>query len=428
LAYEFFRRRAEKDEGDERARAEAVYHGLWLGDPLDRLDKLWPKTLDPGIDPDEFTMGSLANLYLRAKRVSPLAAEELKRLPQAIALDWWSSRREELLETLRILPEVPLLRAVGGEDFRNFAGRPELAAVAARLFYRAGMWRDAMRLLRQLVSPQSRVDAEAEISLLRTYATIAAKSQAPKDAVWWLARTAERIGDPLVRTEILAHAALALPREQRQAVEGSGRGFAASVSAVPPVQWRREPRILRLAIASGLELPPVLLETFVRATRALPVDTTVAQILTAMLDKRITVSQINEVWESEKDDFLDQRRPELGVGLRALAAADHSDWYVPFGNAITCGLDDFEKPILRAVQAVVDKRSYSEIARGVRRRDGHSFLQLLIGAGALMPFAEALAAPQEEAPYPETAPELASALARWHRRTAPEDPSAGKGS
>jgi hypothetical protein len=421
LAYDFFRRRAAKDSADDRARAEAVYHGLWLREPLDRLDSLWPGKLDPGIDPDEFPTGSLANLYLRAKRLGPLTEEEVRMLPQAISLAWWSGRTDELLGTLRVLPEVPLLRAVGGQDFRAFAGRPDLAAVAARLFYRAGMWREAMLLLRQLISPQSRVDAEGEISLLRTYATIAAKSQAPEDAVWWLARTAERIKDPVVRTEILAHAALALPREQRGAVEGSRRGFTDSVAEVPPVQWRREPRILRLAIAASLEPPPVLLETFVRATRALPVDTTVAQILTAMLDKRVMPSQINEVWESKKDGFLDKRGLDLGVGLCALAAADHSDWYVPFGNAISRGFDDFEKPILRAVQAVVDKGSYSEIARGARQRDGHLFLQLLIGDGALMRFAEALAAPQEEAPYPETAPELASALVRWHRRTAPED-------
>jgi len=146
-----------------------------------------------------------------------------------------------------------------------------------------------------------------------------------------------------------------------------------------------------------------------------------------MRHKRVTLSQINEVWESEKDGFLDEQRPELGVGLRALAAADHSDWHVPFGNAITRSLDDLEKPILRAVREVVDKRTYSEIARRADERDGHSFLQLLIGAGALMPFVEALAGP-EEAAFPETAPELASALARWHRWTAPEDPGAGKGS
>ena len=37
-------------------------------------------------------------------------------------------------------------------------------------------------------------------------------AQAPEDAVWWLVRAAERIEDPLVRTEVLAHAALAMQR------------------------------------------------------------------------------------------------------------------------------------------------------------------------------------------------------------------------
>jgi hypothetical protein len=424
LAYQYFRSEAEKDPQDERSRAEAVYHGLWLDEPLAEVDRLWPAGLDPAIDPDEFPSGSLANVYLRAKRKHALTAAEVKMLPRPIAVAWLATRGEELLSTVRVLPEIPIVLAACGDDYATIASRSDVAAMVARLLYRAGLWDEAMRLLRRLVSPGFSVRGEVDVSLIRTYATIAAKGQAPETELRWLTPLAANVNPPIAGAEILAHATLGLPRLGgfEQAVIDPELQFATKITEVTPVEWRREPRILRLVLATGMKHPRVLAETFVGVTGTLPRDTTVAAILSHMTGRTVTLDTIDEVWDKQRNRFVED--PAMRRGLCALAAADHTDWLVPLGNAITRSFEQHRKRIMQAVRDVVpDKKRYAEIERIAKSGDGHSLLQHIVAEGALMQFAERLAAPAkrvkdpESVKYPETAFEMAAALVRWHRLT-----------
>src|SRR5262249_20738650 len=100
LAFKYFHSRVSSDSADRTSCAEAIYHGLWLGVPLEDLDRLWPKTsgFEPRLDPDEFAQMPEANRYIRAKTRLQLTVDDIKALPPSMAIEWLVSRDDILLD------------------------------------------------------------------------------------------------------------------------------------------------------------------------------------------------------------------------------------------------------------------------------------------------------------------------------------------
>jgi hypothetical protein len=146
LAFDYFSRdvEAKKKEGKNEmpSAAEAIYHGLWLNQPLEEIDRLWLDApgFDPRIDAEEFEDGSAANGYLQAKAGHKLQVNKLALLPPSIALHWIRRRSSDLLEEQRIESAISAIRSVTGEDYAAPGDDLATAAVLSRLLYRAGRW------------------------------------------------------------------------------------------------------------------------------------------------------------------------------------------------------------------------------------------------------------------------------------------------
>ncbi|HEY9432484.1 MAG TPA: ATP-binding protein, partial [Blastocatellia bacterium] len=183
LAFDYFSAKAERDEKDLVSAAEAVYHGLWLNEPLSKLNRLWRNSpiFDPRIDPEEFDEGGPANIFLRAKARAALTSNEVSGLPRGVALDWLDTRNADLLEDHRIEEAIGAIRTAAGDSYEALDDRIGTAAVLARLLYRTGSWNDAVQLALRHLKPvydakleklSGTDEKEALLSLLRTWATI----------------------------------------------------------------------------------------------------------------------------------------------------------------------------------------------------------------------------------------------------------------
>lgn len=420
LAFDHFRRLAEENKSDLASAEEALYHGLWLDKSLDELDRLLPGgPLHLRIDPDEFEAGSPRNTYLRAKNNERLAAQEIHRLTPSVAVDWLAGQTEGLLAQRRLVEEIPVLRAVCGTDYRQLDHRPDVAAPVARLLYRAGQWQDAATLLDRHVQQEKSFRGDASVSLVRTWATITAKSGVYSDRWGRVVPVVASIRDPIIRTEVLAHAAIGmlLVESEEDVREWTSEQMMKAALDVRPSLWRRDLRILRLAITSrprhGVE---ELLRRFVEATDQLPHDRTVAELVSEIRGKPTTLNQLDGVWKKEKAQLLRQAlaSPARTDELCRLAAADHGDWFLPLGNALTRALVD--DSVRSSMRFLLPTSWTAEVSRAIEKGDGHSLVQILLAEGVLIQFAELIADPQPEvAPtrYPDTAPRLAAALLRW---------------
>ncbi|HEX8412204.1 MAG TPA: ATP-binding protein [Thermoanaerobaculia bacterium] len=409
LAFEHFLEKITQNPSDAASRGEFVYHGLWLHEDLDQLDRYWPPT-DPQIDEREFEPGSEQEIYLRLKRHKDVTPDEMRKMTANVGLSWLAQRGDHLVTELRLTEYVEMIRAIGRSEYEVFDTRADLAAIAARVLYRAGVWREASSLARRHITPPLRLTNEHEVSMLRTWATIAAKSHAGARELDVEHTVAQRIEDPLIRAEVLAHCCIGVSRTADTALENM-------VPHIRPAQWRRDIRTLRLVIASGVRGTEPLYRLYVEGTRQLPRDWTIATILTRIRGRETKLDEIDDVWNEEKHRYLDSA--ELRVGLRALAASDHSDWMVPFGNAITRSFSTHGREIEKA--ALLVSTSHDSINRVLRARDGHSLLQMIVADGVLMRFAEGVAKYAKSYDYPESAPEMAQALVHWHRKTMPKE-------
>ncbi|HEX7833004.1 MAG TPA: ATP-binding protein, partial [Thermoanaerobaculia bacterium] len=285
LAYEFFKKRALADPNDFASAGEAIYHGLWLRLPCEQIEQLWPKapTFDPRIDPDEFELGTLENIYLRARKKGRLTPAEIAMLPSKIAVEWLGSRGEELLAQQRLDEGIAEVRAVGGTDYAAFDERRDVAATAARLLYRGGLWTDAAALLKRHVRGKLQIRRADVISLVRTWATILAKSGAEAEQLAALLPTAQAIQDPVIRTEILAHIALGLDdsHEWTRTRESARTAAMRSAFDVRPSLWARETRTLRLVLATRSEGYERLVGTYLETCARLPQDQSAVAFLSA---------------------------------------------------------------------------------------------------------------------------------------------------
>ncbi|HYH07734.1 MAG TPA: hypothetical protein VEK11_11825 [Thermoanaerobaculia bacterium] len=422
LAYEFFR---VKD--DPASAEEAIYHGLWLRRPLEELDALYRRRRPVlRIDPDEFAHDSPANLYLRARNDDPLlAAGEVAQLPHPVRADWLSRRAHAWLEEKRLNEQTLTIRVVAGSDSAVLDERKDVAAPVARLLFRAGEWADAARLLQRHVGREFASDPDSQ-SLLRTWATLVAKSGIDaREHLPWITLAASECTDLVVRTEVLAHAALASGEsvstaESITAVTPLGTQMTRAASNVRSSVWPRELRTLRLAIAAH---PPYgvegLLTDFVRACEELPHDRSVAELVGSMLGQPVSLRELDMVWRREKLLLLSLAMgdPQKLAQLRRIATSDYGDWFLPFGNALARALGS--ENAVRQMRALLPKGWPPEAQRAFERRDGLTAVQILTAEGLLLEFAERLASSSsgEPAHFPSTAPEIAAALVRWRRLT-----------
>src|SRR5260370_25032895 len=96
LAFDHFSSLVKANPSDRASAGETLYHGLWLGQELEELDRLWSRdpAFDPRIDGEEFPEGSRENIFVRAKSHRHLNEEELQKLPKEDAFEWLNARAE----------------------------------------------------------------------------------------------------------------------------------------------------------------------------------------------------------------------------------------------------------------------------------------------------------------------------------------------
>ncbi len=482
IAFDYFSERAKKDEKDLSAAAEAIYHGLWLNVPLDDLNKFWrdSQAFAPRIDPADFDEGSMANVYVRAKdRRSALTAKEVAKLPSDLALEWLDAKSADLLEDHRVDEAVEAIRVAAGGDFAALDNRPATAAVLARLLYRAGLWQDAVDLvLRHTVSKEPRelagpVDPNltekdsrlaALLSLTRTLATILGKSAASSMPLLTISKVALLASDPIVRVELAAHAILAHPPKGEsgsQSQDFKAQDFGGLIRGVPADRWRRDKKVLRLAILSkeGTEAvretsdyDPLreLLAIWIEASERVPRDvdpTLIGYLLSQIFQegpaalevedivsglksrqmKREALQWLDELWRAQKSTILAavQRRADLSPLLREVIAADHADWVRPLGNSLTRALNEEDGAAL----ATSLEKAHFRVSAGRRDReyeaDGIAAVQYAMADGRLLALASSLIRweekkkrrPNEQAEsYPQDVFAISHALLKWDAR------------
>ena len=282
-AFEFFGRAARTDPRSHLAAAEAIYHGLWLGVPYEQLDSLWVSDplFDPRIDPDEFRVGSAANVYIRARLGRPLTNSEIVRLSRPFALRWLTARVSDFLDESS--PEKPLerIRAATSGTYGGIEERPQVVAVTARLLYRAGLWRDAIWLVRRTMGSEapgqflgsSLEDRDGILSLTRTRNTLVAKSGASAPVArdgYERLQEARQDPDPIVRAELMAYAGIPLAASGDPIGREILTAAARSCSDIGPSTWVMYLRVLRLVALACGDIDRSLIATYIRFSERLP--------------------------------------------------------------------------------------------------------------------------------------------------------------
>ena len=439
LAFDYFVERTERDPKDLTAAAEAIYHGLWLHEPLERLNKLWRdhSNFKPRIDPNDFDEKSLANVYVRAKAHTSLTADEVKQLPPAVKQEWLQARTIALLEENRV-EEIEALREAAGPGYAGVDNCDTTAAALARLFYRAGLWQDAVDLVMRHLKAANESefvdldDKEARggalLSLLRTLATVLGKSAGSPEALQKLGAILPGVKDPLIRVELAAHTIAACKQHGKDlhALSQTTKTMVLLPAAreVTPEQWLMDKKLLRLAILSdaglveqderGGDSLPELIPTWISTSERVPRDVkflVISNLLTqvfaqgpsATAAKQIVEQlksqkrsdafhKLDEFWRGHKAVILEavQTRSDLRPLMRAVIAADNSDWIRPLGNSFTRACRGEDGPALISALEKVDFRVSSGQRGRPEEADGIAVAQYAMDDGRLLDLAATL--------------------------------------
>jgi hypothetical protein len=457
-AFTYFSGRVERDPTDDRSAEEAIYHGLWQGEPLERLNRFWrsDRQFSPRIDADDFEPGSLANVFVRAKAFDALSPDEVRNLPRSITLDWLTGRSELLLQVQRVDHEtMSVIRSAAGENFERIDDRAALAAAVARMLYRGGEWQDAMRLLWRVLdnpivwqalssalSSDDAVGARADYSsLFRTLVTILAKSGRDTDAIDRHMEAVRAAPNPMSRVELLAHAAIARARIRPQTLFPYNwrDELLDAMKQVPPEQWKQERRILRLAILILDQRGEEWLVRYAELLESLPRDrnagSTVLRILEASakesrpdLLRRLankqpldlqTLDEVDSAWrEIVRSRFVTASSPTERRAFLHLVAGDQQEWVRPIGNAMT---REFMSTAGTDLQARLRQLAFSPGPTVGAYQDGLSYAQTAYDTGRLRELAIELEEFGNRRPtklssgdYPRDVFELANASLTWH--------------
>ncbi|HYP52238.1 MAG TPA: ATP-binding protein [Pyrinomonadaceae bacterium] len=440
LAFKHFRRLAASNEEDHASAAEAVYHGLWLGEDLEQLNRLWPKQhgFDARIDPNEFEQGSAANVFVRAKTRAALKSDEISKLPREVALEWLDARSHSLLNERRVEHAIETIRTAAGHDYAALDERPVTASTLARLLYRAGHWDDAATLAMRHLERAGRTASfgsrpktksrraegddsrgEALLSLARTWATIVGKCDDSPEPLERIAHTHLPAWEHLARVEMNAYAVVARERGGSNVPpEYFLQNIKESARAVRPSSWRSNQRILRLAILTNPDLvgANILLMIWVECCERVPraaewsaLETLLSQVFSKTPSGKMAAellknfpsrrpdefaARFDELWQKEKGYVLHARgeRPGVSYALRSLVACDHSDWVRPLGNALTRALKgeaggELSKVLEKEnfLHDVTEKRGlFSQKGSQRRQQDGVAVAQFAEDRGDLL--------------------------------------------
>nr|WP_315428167.1 hypothetical protein [uncultured Albidiferax sp.] len=438
LAFEHFSQAAiaagKADRPDELAAVEAVYHGLWCGEPLERLEGLWSRgqVSNARIDPEEFEPGSLAVLFLKARNREGLAADEARQLPPPIAGAWAIERGEQFLDATDPAAAFEVMQAAAGPRLEAVASdAPELLPVGARLLYRAGAWQDCATLtsyfLERSPLPFVRSPLLARAQLVRLLLHLNVKSglhdlppeRALDDALAVLPAVAG--------IEIASHLLISQPNSSPDMLRDT-------IGRLQSTALLSSRRVLRLAILTSESARPDLVAAWVRSSDRFPSIQGGAKWrdkrLEALLAEKLQLGSASP--SDDKERPWRQRRVEIATRVEDdwdLAAAvryamvfDHSDWQTALGNALTRAIALSRKGLVGHLKEIgfVPSRSSA---------NGRAIVRAAVRDGRLLELAAALASlpggamynffPQEAAlaqRFPQSLSDLGRALLAWHDR------------
>jgi hypothetical protein len=415
-AFEHFAGELRTDPSDDRSAYEAIYHGLWTGEKLEQLHAWWrvDPRFTPKIDAEEFPLGSPANIFVRAKALADLNADEVWQMPRAVTLEWLSGRSELLLQVDRVnLAMMAIIRSAVGQDFEAVDDRPGLAATIARLLFRGGEWHDAVRLLSraldrpvagEMLSSPLRTDGRQRDywSLLRTYVTILAKSGREPHTIERYAPVMSKAPDPLARVEFVVYRALsAARRDGPTKTRAQWRGeILDALGRVPFDQWRRGMRILRMAVLMLGEREDEWLIRYAHLCDTLPRDRELGATVAVVIEPSLgdmapdliarlrggksplidptTFVEIDDVWRRSAQKQFERFGPREKASFVALLAEDHLEWVRPVGNALTRELVSRHGP---EVQTWLKKSEFGHGPAVGADQDGLSYAQTAYEAG-----------------------------------------------
>lgn len=290
-----------------------------------------------------------------------------------------------MLQERNLGETITTVGAVAGANYAALDGYMKSASVVARLLYRAGRWHEAAILtdrhigsyspeefLQQLSleaggwTPQTEGSADGLLSLVRTRATIAAKSGADGPEIERMLRAAELVRDPIVRVELYAFAAILRGVEDPCLPPSGTDGSLVDLAAaqVPVERWRREFQILKWAILTGNKTRGALLPIYVQCSERVPrdpdaalavckifqsisgpnnsdpdLDDALARIRTGSFT-RASFDVIDRLWRRNRARLARlAREPRLLADFLRLVAFEHSDWRTPVENALLVALD-----------------------------------------------------------------------------------------
>ncbi len=464
LAFDYFSRelaaKKKENKNEMPSAAEAIYHGLWLNEPLETIDALWPKSpeFDPRIDAEEFEQRSPANIYLRAQAGEKLRINELSSLPPPIALNWLRHCSADLLEVRRVESAISAIRSIAGENYSAIGDDVGTAAVTCRLLYRAGRWDESYGLASRYLKGKKPYLQDLEVlSLVRTSLTIEAKSSLPElDRVGFAAHTT----DPVSRIELCSYTILMSPETTRQELRERFKPMIeeTAVSVSVPT-WKIEQRILRLAVLTTQgsadlfrmwvtlrdRVPRELgaahiIDMFARTLRDRPSYEAVIELGQKLRNGHGTAAwnELDAIWRNEKPTILaGLQSGELIYDCWRLLVHEHSDWVRPLGNGLTRWLRPKEGTMLLDE---LDRRGFwdrKSKAKQRRERDGIGIVQAAADEGRLLELAQLLATGIDRFrkgnskdtvnQYPQDVFDLAVALLNWHALLAgyppPQSPS-----
>lgn len=420
---------------DEAALAEAVYHGLWCGEPMERLDSLWTQAQVSNIriDPEEFEPGSLPVLFLKARNREGLTGEEVSRLPPPIAQAWAIAFGEQFLEAADPGAAFQLILTATGQRLEVLCDNPALLAAGARLLYRAGAWQDSAALvtyfLEQLPFSIPRRSRTIQVDLVRLLTHLNAKSglglSLPANIVFEAALEEQA---SIAKVEVAAHLAITTR-------DGRSVALDSAMDRCSRRDWLSSRRVLRLAILASRSQRPDLIALWVRSSERFPrfeqSKAWRAEHFGVHLAEQLSLN-LGSLFEDDERSWRQRRAdvakrvefdPALAAAVRYAMVFDHSDWQTVFGSALV-------RALTLSRDRVTEHLKKHGFVPSRRAANGRGIVRMAVREGRLLDLAAALSVMPDDMPYsalplewhvqpggsshPSSLASLARALLRWH--------------
>jgi hypothetical protein len=440
-AYRYFFARS----ADPRAAAEAIYHGLWSGAPIEELERLWnadPRP-DPRLDPDEFALDAGVHAYVRARIGQELRLEEVSGLPPHVRFEWLAARMPTYLRSRRPEDTIATVELVSMAAHLPLEP-PDLIDGAVQLLYRTGRWRTAHDLARKQLAgvgaslgPQLARYNKPVSSLLRTLTRIEAHTGEP-DGLLLSIGDMMQVKDASARLEMLLNL---LARH-------GARGNVAEVLRIPlakELELARQSldhRSRRLALLLVPEFCYGLLPAHIGASESLPRDPEIFGLMlnmvrevanqreAARLDRaaeQITAGRAVQAYDALDDAFRESRRDIVGLAAEAdprrspyaeLLRYSHFDWHAILAASLqmSSSRGHGNRILAMVAQFAAQDTQHAIIAGNI---SGRRALAAVAANGQLLALARELVAaapPGDEGSDDFT--RLCRSLAGWHESLA----------